>query len=365
MTYDDIVREQTRDLRDQLQRLAMKRSDLDGQKQALIDQGNRLRGELSQERKREVDAKRELREYEKTEDEILRRLQKIDELRSRLNTRLMDQRSKKDGQQSSIVATRLSVEDTLGRIRAKEQEQQALTQQIEAVERGLQEKSGNLRAALGQCIRQYLDGVWRDIASAQMSAVERTRQRSAFVAFQRARHEDPRIADLFEQREQYQQLLKQATVPAVRNMLLAELDKATRALNAAFPGAMEAQQEPREPTTLLVLYEYVNATGQACVLMPFGPDIWKTLAEGSKDVEQDRAMRLMHAFVSGKNLRAEDGHFSCADQFCAYESTVPGEDMDLLQEDFSLELPAETTVVFRLAPLPLEAQEAINADSSS
>lgn len=365
MTYEDIVRGQTSDVRDQIQLLSRKKSDLEGARLALIDQVNRLRTELTQERKAESRAKHDLRDMEKTEDEILRRLQRIDEVRRRLNARLMDQRAAKDSQQSAVLGRRGLVEEALARIRAKEGEQEALAAQIEAAEKGLVEKRAALQSTLRVCMRMYLESVWKDIAQAQMSARDRTQQQIAVAAFERARHEDPSIADLYEQREQYRQLMKQATVPAVRGMLNAEYEKISKALNAKFPGALDAQVTGERPVTLLILHQYVNGQGQACVFMPFGPDVWKRIAEGGAGPEEDRAMRLMHAFVKGKDLRSEDGYFVSIDQFCAYESTVSGEEMALLQDDFVLELQADARIVFRMSPLAMDSQEAINGDAAS
>ena len=196
MTLQDIVRQQTHEIRDALSLIERTYNDLLGQKGAAEDRLKRVLTEVSQHRARETERKRIVAEWEPKVAEIQQKLDEIERQRAELLERLFEKREEKDKAESLLKEARSATEKALETIARARDSIETTTKTLGAKEQEKAREQRRLRDAYVRSIDSYLSQLSRRIDQSFVGQEERQRRMAAIEAFKKARHEDRQIGDL-------------------------------------------------------------------------------------------------------------------------------------------------------------------------
>jgi hypothetical protein len=210
-----------------------------------------------------------------------------------------------------------------------------------------------------RAVNLYVREVEKQIEQAFASEEERARRQERADEFRRARHEDPSIGDLCDQRDQFRELVRLATVPGVAVTLRRELEKVEQELDKLYPGALSV--EDKVPSIMLVeeLYFLTGPDNLLRIILPISIEVWDGIHNGDTGSEATCAMRMAWEMISGLGLKSSDGEFCFENNCCMFIARdLTADDMTSFKE-LILQLRNSSSMTFRFSPLPTEVQEAI------
>ena len=365
MTLQDIVRQQTHEIRDALSLIEHTYNDLLGQKDAAEDRLKRAFTEVSQHRARETERKRIVAEWEPKVAEIQQKLDEIERQRAELLERLFEKREEKDKAESLLKEARSATEKALETIARARDSIETTAKTLGAKEQEKAREQRRLRDAYVRSIDSYLSQLSRRIDQAFVGQEERQRRMAAIEAFKKARHEDRQIGDLCDQRDQFRQLIDMATVPGVKETLRLALTKIEEELQKRYPGALSVGEAVPEAGSIEDLYYFFRPDGTVSILLPISEPAWIALRNDPPDAAASRAMTFVWGMVKGTGLKPSDGEFCCDGGRCVFVfASNTGDDEISLLEGSTFSVPSSAGLTFRISSLPTEIQEALTDEET-
>jgi chromosome segregation ATPase len=358
VTLEEIVRQKTLELRDSVGLLENRCGDLRAEREAAEDRLKRASSEISARHSSEHEAKQARNEAELKVAEVRSQLDEIERQRSELIERLMELQRGQEDAEHGLKEAKVAAERAEDSMRQARGEVERIARQLEKVLEERTQHQRRLRQAYAVSLEEYLDEVTRRLEQATAGEQDRQRCLVALEAFRKARHEDAEIGNRCDQRDQLRELLKLATVPAVREklqQLLADLEKE---LNRLYPGALSLEERTSKSAVVEELYYFTNREGRTSILVPVTEITWKAMQEGLADIATTAAMRTVWSVVSELGLKPSDGEFRMEGHRCVFSSNFASAEISTL---VALSVSAQECkdIHFRLAPLPSEMQEAL------
>jgi hypothetical protein len=286
-------------------------------------------------------------------------LDELERRRQDLFTQLLGRREEREKTGQRLRMAQNETEEAHGTLRSAMADRDRAQRELVQAEEELGRHRTRLGAAHVSAVNAYIAHVAKSIESAFVGEDERRQRAAVAKRFKQARHEDRTVADLYDQREQYRQLIALATVPGVRSSLDAMLREIEGKLEALFPGAITATDEKPLPATVQELHYFVDGDGRCCVLLPILESTWRGIAEGDTSREAKQAMLVVFNLISGAKLKGTDGEFTVAGGRCIFRGEFAPEDVAALGP-FRLQPDAAAPIDFRFEPLPSEVQEALS-----
>lgn len=358
MTLDEIVRGQTRDVRDALEKIEARYSDLLQQKNAADDRLKRAFTEIKHQRTLENERRRLLVEIEGRIHEIQQRVDEIERQRQELIERLMERRDEKEKAEKLLRDVIQTAETEQHTVREARSTIDTVARTLDDVEKDKEHSKGLLRSASINSLDIYLAELSRRLDQAYASEEERQRRQAALEAFKRARHEDREIADLCDQRDQYRDLAGRATVPGVKATLQEALDKVEEELQRRYPGALSLQDTVPEVGSIAQLPYLTDADEAVIVFLPIAESVWRAVENGEVVPATNRAMQFVWSLIEGLGLKPSYGEFRSDRGRIVFRLDAKCCDLGALTTaTFSMQTPKGIT--FALSPVPAEVKEAV------
>lgn len=354
MTLSDLIRDRTMSVRDACNNADHRWVDLREERAAAEDHFKRLATEIAAQHLQDRDCKRTVAAREQDALEIREQLETLERERTRLNDALMAAQARQDdaekGLRSARVATQLA-ESKLSeaRDRANRLDHDIQTANEERLRLVLQKRASERGALL-----EYLSSVAARLNHALSGESERARRIAAQNSLRAARHSDPAVGDLCDQRDQYRDLLKLATVPGVRGTVEAALVSIDTELERRFPGA-SANVDSLEPSPVEDLYYFREPSGGSSVILPIDTDTWRAIAQGQITPATNAAVRLTWSIICGARSFSPDGTFEMREGLCVLSGGMDSASFGSTE----LALGGATAIQFRLVPVPAEVQQLV------
>lgn len=363
MTIEEIARARTLEARDALALLDRRLADLLQQKQAAEDRVKRTASELNKYRDAEAEAKRQIAEADEKVAEVQKRLDEIERQRSKLHDELMELRSdrqRKEGEARDAKETGHGLEVSFRQAR---QDAGAIEDKLRTGEEEKARHGAELRHAFLKAFRDYQDGLCGVIRDGIQGEEMRRKRAAELEAFERTRHEDARIGDLYEQRVQYRQLLAASTlVPAVRESLQGLLRNVEGQLQQAYPLALAFDEQPVTHETVADLCFFRDSAGRIVITLPVDEAAWGQLAVGATDLIGTSAAAVIWAVAKGLGLKPGGGEYSLVNGYCAYRTDLGEEETNILA---ATAVPLGMgSLQLRFVRLPGEIEEAMRDEAA-
>lgn len=358
MTLDEIVRDQTRDVRDALEKIQARYGDLLEKKNAADDRLKKAFTEIKYQRTRENERRRLLVEIEDKIHEIQQKVDEIERQRQELIDRLMERRDEKEKAEKLLRVVIQTAESEQHTVRDARSTIDTVARTLDEVEKDKEQSKALLRSASTKSLDIYLAEVSRRLDQAYASEEERDRRQAALETFKRARHEDREIADLCDQRDEYRDLMARATVPGVKGTLLEALDKVEEELQKRYPGALSLQDTVPEVGSIAELTYVADSDEKARIFLPMAESVWRAVENGDVAPATTRAMQFVWSMISGLGLKPSDGEFRCEMGRVVFCVDAKACDVSALTSlTFSMQAPKGITFAF--CPLPAEVKGAL------
>jgi len=357
MTIEELIRQRTLCVRDAISDLERQLDQTQAEYKAADARVKRCGTEVTQHRQSENEHKKS---FNNAAEKVAEAQRILDELECKRQDalgelwRLQEEQNQVDRQ---YRAAQSSTQDALAEIRKERKVGQDAEKHIKSVQKKLEEKKDALRQAMLEALEVHLKSQSEQVYSAFNTQEEHTEANRAFEEFKKARHTDPDISRLCEEREELEKLLKTAIVPKVREMLQTSLKDIREQIESRFPGALNPRQPPVDNPIDDLLF-YCNKEGKAVFLLPIDPAAWHSASRDAQGENESRAMCITWHFLRDLKLKVEDGQFIEVRGRPAYQSQFGIEDVAILH-GFGVKSHESEVMRFVLSAVPPELQEAL------
>ena len=358
MTIADLIRQNTLDIRDSLTQLENLVGASENELAAAEERIKRCGTELTRQRALESERKRSLSEIS---DKVQKAQSALDEIERRRQEALENFINCQEELNQIDVSFR-SAQTSAHKILSDIRKEQDLKQKAEAALATLRadrtEKQHAHYRAILESLDCYLGNQYELFQNAFSSEEEQKKARREFEEFKKARHTDPLISKLCEQRDELRKFLASAAVEDVRALLESALKNVEEQLIRRFPRALQSPENLPKDSKIEELLYYCNRNGKVVFLLPIDSNKWSSIALGEISSDISNSLCLIWNIIRGLNLKANEGKFIIYRDHAAFESCFDLEDVAYLQ---NFDLNCEGTIVMRfaLASVPKELQEAL------
>jgi gas vesicle protein len=359
LTLQDTIREQTWEIVDALTLADRRRKDLISSKDAAEDAIKRAYTEITRHRALESERKRLVVEAEERLKEVQDRFEEINRQRQEILDRLTEKQETKEQAEKLLRESRSETERALGVVRTETERRDKGIGLLAEIEGEKLQYEGKLREAHRRSVDIYIQELERRVEQAFAGEEERSRRQTAAEAFRKARHDDNYIGDLCDQRDQFRELVRLATVPGVAETLRRELERVERELDKRYPGALSIEE--KVPSQMLVeeLHYLIGSDELLRIVLPIPERVWNGISRGETGAEATGAMRMVWEMIIGLGLKPSDGEFRFENGYCVFVAReLKDDDMNSIRE-FTLKLKSSATLTFRFSPFPSQVQEAL------
>ncbi len=366
MSLQDIVRQQTHHIRDAMDQIDKNLVELLGEKRAAEERLKRAGTEITKHRERETERKRRLREADlkvtesqRVVEELDREWQELERRRSEAHTRLMKEREEKDETKRLLREAQEATE----KAQRDHQKERSSIRKIDTEAEEAEDNKARQQEHLWEALEASLDIHLQELAATIEQVFENEKERqerlAAFEDFKKARHEERKIGDLCDQRDELRKLVNTATVPGVKEMLQDSLRRIEDELEKRYPGALGLVSPPPDRGHVEELHYYRGDSGKAVFLLPITQSAWEAVESGDRGAAATVAVRLIWDIIRGLGLTKENGEFIFDGRRCIFSSKLDVEHVTELYEGFKVSLPGAVTLDVVLSPLLAEIEEAV------
>jgi len=354
MTVAEVIRQQTSGIRDMLINLEKDLAKADAERDAANERVKRCSTEITRQRALEGECKKSLNETSNIVSEAQHVLDEWERRRHEALESLLQHQAEQNAMVKSLHEAQIASETAMAEIREEQKTGQDAEACIARLRAELEDRRRTLRQTTLQALDTHLQFQIEQLRTAFNTEEQRADTVRAFEEFKKARHADPDISRLCEQREELQKLLNTAMVPGVRDILQTSLKGIEDQLGARFPVALTPPR-PTSENQIIELMSYCNQDNKTVFFLPIDPTAWSATTDNEQTEE---AMRLVWHFLHELNLRTEDGKFISYRRRPAFESRFGLEDVAILQ-GFSVRRHGSVVMQFVLSSVPIELQEAL------
>jgi len=358
MSVSDVIRNCTLAVRDAIKSIDEHISAVAGQRVASQERVKNSTTEITRqhalesERKKLVDAVAEkVAEAKRILDDIERKRQEA------LNAFLRCQ-EEQNGAALSLRDAQGATETALREIRKEQKSQQDAETLLSKLHEERVEKQAELRRALLEALEKYLKQQAEQVHAAFSTQEQRAKIMMEFEAFKKARHSDPEIAKLCDQRDELRKFLNTATVSGVKGMLEESLKAIEDQIIKKFPNALQVPENAFKDSQSEDLLFYCDRNGKAVFLLPVRAGDWDAAGKGEITESANNTMCLIWNMIQELDLKTHDGDFISVQGHPAFASRFDLEEVAILQ-GFNVKSRDSVVLRFVLSALPSELQEAI------
>jgi hypothetical protein len=212
-------------------------------------------------------------------------------------------------------------------------------------------------------IRFYIEGLEGRLVD-RVTTQERISERvMSQKKFEKARHEDPEVMRLWEERLELKNLLEMARVSTIRGQLTNQIKKIEREIDSRFPGVLQRETNYDNNLQTEEIFFFSNGSNKLYILLPITPKKWMSLQTGIIDVQASSTLRLIWAIAGSLGLNGKNARIY---NFCEFFTLEISKDLFESSEhtNISMPLPGNGEVSFVLSKLPKNIMEAIRHEDS-
>lgn len=306
-------------------------------------------------------------ERERTLRDSQLKVQEIDRQIKELQARLRERQKEHERVEAEYSAAKGAAADRLRDGQRARKEAEEWERKVAEVRERIQTYQMRLREERRAALRKYLAALWTRLLEADRKAASGMEARAELDRLNRARHDDPRVAELWEARQEWLRIAQSAGPPPVRETARREVQKIEEDLERRFPGALKVATAGTLDD-LEEVYLCPRAAGDGWKLLLCIPaEICESLNAGESASTQGLAARIIWAFARG--IQNEGGHgepwrsrFDVQQGYLVmFVDGGPENIKD--RETIAVALSGGGRVTFMLSELPTEIRGAMNDET--
>jgi hypothetical protein len=169
---------------------------------------------------------------------------------------------------------------------------------ITAVEDELRRIDARLVEERRRAYGGYVQDVWRRLLDMDAKEHEHREARSERRRLEDQRHKDPKVADLWEAREEWKRIVDSSVPTLVRAEATRQLEKVEGQIDQLFPKALSVSGTDGVIEDICeIFYECVPGEKTIWLGLPVLPSIWDQPADGQSTAAEDLAIHMVWAFA--------------------------------------------------------------------
>lgn len=182
-------------------------------------------------------------------------------------------------------------------IKSHKQKAEGLAITVENIEQKIDELNARLAQERVSSFKEYINRLWEHLSKLDHEAEASKDALEALQRLNNSRHEDPKIAELWEARHEWLRIVNSAGPTIVRRTAEDELNKIENTLDSLFPNALSVKVIG-SPDDLSELFVWPLQGNEACILpLPIPNEIFASINEGKVDDDCNLAARIIWGFV--------------------------------------------------------------------
>ena len=362
MNLIDIVRDQTRQIQDILKETEKELEEHIRNHVAAVEHDRKFTQEAAEWQPVVSERERTLRDSQLKVQEIQRQI-------AELQARLRERQKESERADADYTKAKDSADDRLREATRARKEAEHWYQKATQARERTENYQRRLQEERRQAVPKHLTAMWTQLLHAALKAASSADAHAALERLNRARHDDPQVAELWEERLEWLRIAQSTSPPRVRATAKDELKRIEDDLEKRYPGALKAASTgPLEE--IEEVYFYHRATEDSCKLLLCIPaDVCANLDAGISTQSEDLAARIVWAFARGIQKKSEhreaarsrfhvkDGHLVM---------TVDGAPEDMKNhETITVHFADGGSAVFMLCELPPEIRGAMHDEGTN
>ena len=358
MTIADIIREQTYGVRDTLGSFEQQLGIAKAERDSAEERRRRASTDMSAQNAIERETKQALNQLEIAVRAITQELDEIDRKRREIIDSLFikqEEQTKKDEElKKALKATEKAHLD----IKKEEKARQVAEDEVFKLQSEIKKFQESLTNKVLDCQDIYLANQAEQLQKVFLSREQLAKEKREIEEFNIARHKDPAIAELYDQRVELKKFLANTVVPGVKQVLQASLADVESKISQKFPAAFKTDEPRLLDKKIEELLYYMNNDGNAVLLLPISDTDWESLSKKDGPAKASRILCFWWSLINELKLKSQDVSINTQGKYIALETRFSAEEVAILQE-FGLKCENSEVAHFLLTPVPSELQEAI------
>jgi hypothetical protein len=362
MALAELIRQTTLPVRDDLLTIDAELRRALAERDASEEREKRCGTEITRQRALEANSRKLRNDADEKVAEARRSFEELDRRRQQALESLLSSEEEQSAAVQSLRDAHTAVEAAQADIIREQKALRAAEALVSELQAKRGERQGALRQVALQTLHRHMESQAVRFYAAFDSQVQRAGVLRASEELKKARHTDPEVGRLCEQREELQKFLSTATVPEVRAILQASVRGIEVQLDKRFPGGLVPP--PHEDGGQIDELLYYSQGGRVVFLLPVDSAAWSAASADDPTENADRAMCLVWSFLREMKLKCEDGEFSIWRGQPVFKSRFEPADVAILQ-GFSVRDHGSVLARFVLSAVPTEVQEALTDDDEN
>lgn len=362
MAFSDLLRERTLAIRDTIQLLEKKLSDMEALRLAAEERTKRQGTEIAKQREIEFAKKRELNLISEKALDAQRLLDEIDKKRSEAVELLLQAQDEQSRTEKLHKETQKATESLQSQISKEKKSIHEAVSNLERIQKELKEQQDFLHGAIIEALKLYLKQQSENLESAFSSQDKRIKESQEYENFKRARHSDPEIAKLCEQRDELLKFINTSMVSGVKEMLDDKIKIIEEKLEKYFPGAIKVPDPTPKNTRIDDLLYFCDDKGESTILLPINPGDWEALLSDARSDRTEIILCFLWSMIKELGIGSKDGEFLISRGFPAFATHFDIEEITILQ-GFKLIHKGSEVLSYVLTAMPSEVQEILSYEN--
>jgi hypothetical protein len=358
MSIADLIRQNTLKIRDSLEYIKSEIERISAERDAADQRTKRCSTEITRNRAIEGERKKSLSYSSERITKAQELIDELDRKRQEAIENLLKLQNEQNEIEKLVSEAQIATEGALKEI-GKEKK---IAYDAENRVANLNEERLKVERSLKQTQLQTLDihlqKQAKQLLSAFYSQDKKSESAQAYEEFKKARHSDPEISQLSEQREELLKFVNTAMVPGVKKMLHKSLMQIEENIEKRFPGALSPPQTTQDSPIDEMLY-FCNNDGKSVFFFPIQPSVWSAANSFNTSEEVSNSLCLIWNFLRELKLKSTDGLFKTWHDWPIFISNFDIEEVAILH-DFNVKCDEAIVTRFILTAVPAQLQEALS-----
>ncbi len=353
----EVLRNQTLNIRDKLSGIDEKIVLAESSSRAAEERQNRSATEISKQRALEAERKKELEAVLEKQKQTQDLIEDLDRQRQEAASEFMKLQEEIEGFQRTRREAHLGIHNARTEYEKESRSKAAAESILEELRKARELAERELKKELLKGVETYINYQINNLKSAFLTYEQKTNAKQQAEAFKNARHSDPDIARLCEERDELIRILSTSNVPGVKAIIQSSLHEVEKKITEKYPNALNFFGEEIKNSAMEEILFFLNSEGTVNFLLPVSTANWVGANEGKESSDISKEMCVIWNMIKEMGLKKEDGQFQLYNNRVVYSSNYDIETINNF--GFMMKCGNEEIMQFVFKAVPAELQEAL------
>jgi chromosome segregation ATPase len=358
MGINDIVRQFTFEIEDEIKSLTEDMRKLTSEIESIELRKHQITTEIKRFHNEEREVKSNLHEVEKEIETTNKEIDDLERRKQELVENLMSQRGQQEAKEKELSKLRELLQKTQQKINDEEDSKHKCEVSLGKKLNEKKEKESLKKERLMEALKTYIQRQEESLHLAFGSLEEKEKQKRATEEFDQARQRDPRLADLYEQREELSRLLKNASLESIQNYLKERISTIEDEISKAFPGALSRNLNNAQRDNVLEILYAIDKDQTAIFWLPFTHESWTRIEQGEVSQRSKNVVCFLWNMITQLDLTGEGSRVDDSDELLCFRSGLSRDDVMIFGQ-FNVVCNHENILKCILTEAPYDLQEAL------